>query len=160
SSVSHKFELATGSPEPAQAAAQPTAAPPAPNTAAAVSTDSTAPESPKSSGRALAYVAGGVGLVGIGAGVLFAVMRSSKVKEMEALCTGPSGACPESNHPQLDDLDGSARTNGALSVVGFAIGGVGLAAAATLLMTSPASTPSAMTPRVQPWLGLGSAGVG
>jgi hypothetical protein len=162
SSVSHKFELGNVSPEPASAAptvATPQAAPPAANTAAGVSTDSIAPESPKSSTRALAYVAGGVGVVGIGAGVLFTLMRSSKVKESEDLCTGPSGACPESQRPHIDELDNSARTNGALSIVGFAIGAVGLGTGAALLMTSAASTSSTAAPRVQPWVGLGSAGV-
>ncbi len=160
SSSSHKFELGTVSPEPGAAAAPPVAAPPVTSGAAvSIGNDSTAPESRKSSTRTLAFVAGGVGVVGIGAGVLFAVMRSSKVKESEDLCTGPSGACPESQRARIDDLDQSAKTNGALSIVGFAVGGVGLAAGATLLMMSSSSTSSAASPRIHPWLGLGSAGV-
>jgi hypothetical protein len=161
SSASHKFELTSASAEPAPVAPPPVAAPApaAPGAAVSVGTDSMVPESPKSSTRTLAFVAGGVGVVGIGAGVLFAVMRSSKVKESEDLCTGPSGACPETQRARIDELDQSAKTNGMLSIVGFAVGGVGLAAGATLFMMSSSSTSSAAAPRVHPWLGLGSAGV-
>jgi hypothetical protein len=161
SSVTHKFEIANASAQPGPAA-PPVATPPTdPGPAApvvAVGTDSTEPNS-KSSTRTLAFVAGGVGVVGVGAGVLFAVMRSSKVKESEDLCTGPSGACPESQRTKIDELDNSAKTNGTLSVVGFAVGGIGLATGAALFMMSSPSTSSAASPRFQPWVGLGSAGV-
>jgi hypothetical protein len=162
SSASHKFEITNASAQPAPApppVATPSAAPDAPTPVVSVGADSSVPASPKSSTRTLAFVAGGVGLVGVGAGVLFAVMRSSKVKESEDLCTGPSGACPESQRAKIDELDNSAKTNGTLSVVGFAVGGIGLATGAALLVMSSPSTSSAASPRVRPWLGLGSAGV-
>jgi len=167
SSVSHKFEMGGGAPAAAQIAA---AAPPAPAAAlpatpeasgtVAVGADSSIPESPPSSKRTLAFVVGGVGVVGLGAGVLFTVMRSSKVSESEDLCTGPSGACPETQRTRIDELDASARTNGALAVVGFAVGAVGLGTGAALLLMKPSSqAPPTASPRITPWVGVGSAGV-
>jgi len=164
SSISHKFELGGAAPAPAPAApqpvgAQPIGAEPSVPATVTVGADSAAPESPKSSKRTLAFVAGGVGVVGLGAGVLFAVLRSNKVGESEELCKGPSGACPETQRAKIDEIDNAARTNGALSVVGFAVGGVGLATGAALLLMSSSPAPSSASPRIQPWVGVGSAGV-
>jgi hypothetical protein len=159
SSVSHKFELVNAAPETPAAAPPPNVAPPStPAPAVTLGADSFTSESPKSS-RTPAYVAGGIGVLGIGAGVLFAVMRSSKISETEDLCKGPSGACPESQKARVDELDSAVRTNGTLSLIGFGVGAVGLATGAVLLMTSSSSARSTASPGVHPWLGVGSAGV-
>jgi hypothetical protein len=111
--------------------------------------------------RTIGFVAGGVGLVGVGLGTLFAIQRSNKVSDSQALCTGPNGSCPDSKKPAIDSLDDEAKKNGTLSVVGFAVGGAALVTGVTLIVMggkSKSSTAESDAPRVQPWVGFGSAG--
>jgi hypothetical protein len=166
SSVSHKFEL-NGAPASAPAAPQAAAPapqagsgtpPPSPATGATMDVGADSAGSSASSSRTLGFVSIGVGAVGLGAGVLFTVLRSGKVSESEDLCTGPGGGCPETKRAQIDELDNAAKTNGTLAIVGFAVGAVGLGTGAFLLLKGSSST-SAASARVEPWLGLGSAGV-
>lgn len=110
------------------------------------------------------WAAFGVGAVGLGVGTIFALKTSSKLDEANGLCTvpTPSGghACPDDKQSQINALDDSARSAKTLAIVGFVAGGVGVAAGVTLLVLSPgkSSSPAAST-AVQPWIGLGSAGV-
>jgi hypothetical protein len=62
------------------------------------------------------------------------------------------------------DLD-AFRSLRTVSTIGYVVGGVGIAAGVTLLLTAPESKPAAEahaaldTPRWTPYVGLGSAGV-
>ena len=120
------------------------------------------PRDDKTGLRIGSYVALGVGGVGLIAGSIFALQSSSKRQEVEDICpngspcTGPIGT--EGRVSTLNDEAGSAST---LSTVSFVVGGVGLAAGATLFFLSnsddaPAKDKGA---RVTPWIGLGSAGL-
>jgi hypothetical protein len=109
----------------------------------------------------LTWVALGVGAVGIGVGTGFALSSSSKVDEANKLCAfGPNGnACPQADAAHAASLDDDARTARTISIVGFVVGGVGLATGATLLVMGLTHKEPAATASIQPWVGLGSAGV-
>jgi len=62
--------------------------------------------------------------------------------------------CPSRVGTLLDD----ARSANTISLVGFIVGGVGVAGGVTLLLTTSKSAP-AQTAHVAPYLGLGAAGV-
>ena len=137
---------------------QPGAAPP-PGTAAqdTVSMDST------SSGggmRVGAYVALGVGAVGIGLGTVFLLQSGSKRSDADALCNLPGGACPLDRKADVEKLDSDAKSASTLSVVGFAVGGVGIAAGVVMLvMSGKSESSSAARPAIYPWVGGNAAGV-
>jgi len=147
---------ATPAVAPAAAAAAPSnPPPPAPAPAGE------APSSANSSLRIGSYAAFGVGVAGLAVGSIFAVQSASKRKDADAAyeqCGGDAG-CRTSNplSREVDDLDGSARTAQTLSIVGFALGGVGVATGVTLFILS--SNDKSARASVQPWLGVGSAGV-
>lgn len=113
-----------------------------------------------------AYIALGVGAVGLGAGVLFTLQSSNKRAEADDLfatcrAQGVDGECKESDPlsdevASLDDEAGSART---MAIVGYALGGVGVAAGVTLLLLDGSNDESATEPSIRPWLGYRSAGV-
>jgi hypothetical protein len=91
----------------------------------------------------------GVGVVGAVLGVIFGVEASSSWSMAESAC-GKSCA-PTS--PAVGDLS-TARTDAAVSTVGFVAAGVGLAAGALLFFTAPhmraAATPIGLAPAVGP----------
>ncbi|MDF3065007.1 MAG: hypothetical protein K0R38_608 [Polyangiaceae bacterium] len=154
--VSHTFTL----PEPATASpvAAPTAAP-APMPVAIVDTNS--PQGGNGL-RTGAYIALGAGVVGLAAGTIFGLSAKSKYKEANDItndnCPG-SGSC-ELPAPLFDQRAGlgkdgdSAKT---LSIVGFALGGVGLATGVTLFVLSNKKEGAAAA-SVQPYVGVGQLG--
>jgi hypothetical protein len=117
-----------------------------------------------SSGRGTrigAYAAFGVGAVGIGVGTVFLLQSLTKRSKADDLCSFPSGACPLSRKPEVDQLDQEADKASTISVVGFAAGGAGVAAGVLLLVLSGKSESSTagVQPGVYPWVGVGSAGL-
>lgn len=110
----------------------------------------------------LTWVAFGVGGVGLVVGTVFALKSSSKVDDANNLChlPGPDGTRTYCS-PQASSLDDDARSAKTISLVGFIAGGVGVATGVTLLLVTGKheKAAAALTPRVTPWLGLGSAGV-
>lgn len=124
------------------------------------------PREQRSGLRTPAYVAFGVGAVGVGAGILFTLQSASKrsdADEMYEECAsrGVDGQCKKddplsSEVASLDDEAGTART---LAIVGYAAGGLGIAAGVTLLLLDMQSKSSASEPRIVPWVGYQSAGV-
>jgi hypothetical protein len=143
-------------PEPAQAQSEPAA------------TGATPEDQAPPSGSDLAipaYISLGVGALGLGAGVMFTLQSSSKRsdaddKYAECASRGVDGQCKQddplaSEVASLDDEAGSAKT---LAVVGYAVGGLGVAAGVTLLYLDSQGG-SASEPRIVPWLGYQSAGV-
>jgi hypothetical protein len=113
-----------------------------------------------------AYVALGVGAVGLGAGVFFTLQSASKRSDADdtfAECTsrGVDGECKQEDPladeiSALDDDAGSART---LAIIGYAVGGLGVAAGVTLLLLDGPDRSSASKSRVVPWVGYQSVGV-
>jgi hypothetical protein len=153
--VEHVFAFA----EPVVTAAPPVVDSPATPTATAVSTGPQ-PDTGVSTLRTWSYVSLGVGVVGLGAGTIFALGAKGKYDDANALC--PSFPC-NLTRQQADDRaslgsDGDGKKT--LSIVGFAVGGVGIATGVTLLLLSGRKTETATTGfTVTPLIGLGSVGV-
>lgn len=110
--------------------------------------------------RTLSYVAFGVGVVGLGAGTLFAVQAKGKYDDANDFC--PSFPCnltrdqADEREELIDDGDGKKT----LSIVGFAVGGVGLAAGATLFFLSARKSEQPATGfHVAPLVGINTLGV-
>jgi len=112
-----------------------------------------------------AYLAFGVGAVGLGVGTLFALRSKSKRSDADSafaqldarchsLCSADDPAAK--NVASLDDAARSAQT---LSIVGFAVGGAGIATGVTLLVLGSHKSEAPQGASLQPWLGLGSAGI-
>ena len=141
--------------------AQPGAAPAA---GAGVSDTSVSMDTTSSGGNGMrigAYTALGVGAVGLGLGTVFLLQASGKRSDADGLCNLPNGGCPLSKKEEISNLDSDAKSASTLSVVGFAVGGVGVAAGVVMLLLaskSESTTTSAQT-IVYPWVGIGSGGV-
>jgi hypothetical protein len=152
------------------AAAPPAAAPattPAPAAATTPAGAPTADAGPKEdSGGGLrvgAYVAFGVGAIGLAGGTLFTLQSASKRKDADATfaaCSAEPGGCHQSDprSAQTDELDREADSKKTLGIVGFALGGVGVAAGVTLLVLSSGGDEEKKA-GIEPWIGLGSAGL-
>ena len=115
-----------------------------------------APLPAPSTNRTGAYLAFGVGAVGIGVGSALGIMTMQERQELKSTC--PADTCPPAQQGALD----SARRLGTLSTVAFGVGGAGLVLGTVLFFTaSPSSTDRAATPaRRQAGLSLVRAGVG
>ena len=125
-----------------------TTAPPPPPTAPATSTAAPAP-GPRASNTP-AYVALGVGAVGVAVGVVGSVLFIGKKSSLDSACT--DGKCPATAQSDHD----AYKTYGLVSTIGLGVGVVGLGAGAALLLLSPAPTDSA---RIVPVVGPGTAGI-
>lgn len=82
--------------------------------------------------RTWAWVAGGVGLVGIGAGTYFGLRTLSLKSERDDVC--PDAECTSQRGV---DLDESARSSALVSTIGFGVGAAALGTAAVLWLTAP-----------------------
>jgi hypothetical protein len=139
----------------------PSSGPTPPPPAAPAAPESTEPESPSHRGFGpLAWVGLGVAAVGVGVGAVTGVMTLSDKSSIASQCNGTR--CPPSTYGKID----SANTLATISTVSFVVGGAGaaLGVAAWFLgwgVDQPSAAPaSGSTVRVEPWVGLGSAGVG
>jgi hypothetical protein len=153
--VSHSFSLPEVPPAPTTAA-------PATPVAARVDTQSEAP--PSGFGlRGAAYVALSVGVVGVAAGTIFGLKARSAYQDANAItdqnCPA-SGSCELGatlfdRRAQLAKDADSAKT---MSIVGFALGGLGLAGGVTLyVLGGKKEQPAAAA--IQPYVGVGCVGV-
>jgi hypothetical protein len=111
------------------------------------------PSASPSTKRTLGTVSLGIGGAGIIMGSVFGLLAMSKRNALDGTCHAK--VCPPS---EQDNLDG-ARLQGTVSTVGFIVGGVGLAAGATLLLWPSAAEVKTSSVSMQPWLGFGSTGV-
>jgi hypothetical protein len=119
--------------------------------------------------RIASYAALGVGVVGLAAGTFFALDAKSQADDADELCGGSRENCDivagSSEAAEVSDLNSGSGSSKTLSIVGFAVGGVGIAAGVTLLILSSGSSSAetakavAPAPRVTPWIGYRSAGV-
>jgi tetratricopeptide (TPR) repeat protein len=142
--------------------AAPAAAPGAPPAAAPVRDTSVSMDTTSSGSgmRIGSYVGFGVGAVGLGLGTVFLLKAGSKRSDADALCNLPNGACPASKKSEIQALDDEAKSAATLSVVGFAVGGAGIAAGVEMLLLSGKSESSAAArPAIYPWVANDSAGL-
>jgi hypothetical protein len=120
-----------------------------------------APPAPPARNRTAAFVAGGVGVVGIGVGVGFALAANSEKSDLDRVCTS-SKVCPPSAQSTLD----SGTRFGNVSTVAFIVGGVGLVTGAVLYFwdfgghgQQENGAAQATGPRARAWVAPGSAGI-
>ena len=132
-------------------------------TGAPISDTSTSMETTKSGSgmRIGAYVAFGVGAVGLGLGTVFLLSATGKRSDADAICNLPNGACPPSRRAEVESLDADAKSASTLSIVGYGVGGVGIAAGVVMLVlsSSKSESSSAARPAVYPWVGANAAGL-
>jgi hypothetical protein len=86
-----------------------------------------------SSQRTLAITAGVIGIVGVGAGSVFALKASSTWSDAKDKCTPYPTACG----PEATSLSQDAKSAANTATIAFAIGAVGLAGGAILWFTAP-----------------------
>jgi len=112
------------------------------------------------------YVAFGVGVVGLGVGTVFLLDSRAKRSDADAAyeeCNA-SGDCRE-NDPaarETDDLDQKAKSALTLSIVGFSVGAVGIAAGTALFLMSGkprTEEPPLSGLSVRPFIGYREAGL-
>jgi hypothetical protein len=140
----------------APAAPPPVVAPPAPAPVPAPAQPPPTRDNGSKTGatqRTVGWVLLAVGGVGLGVGAVSGIVASSKKSDLEGVC-GDIAHCPESARGDVDSYN-TLRT---VSTIGFIGGGVGVAAGAVLLLTAPRSA-SGTRGRVQPYVGIGHAGV-
>lgn len=129
--------------------------------AAAPPAVSEAPPPPpeESSGNGLrvgAYAALGVGVVGLGLGTVFGLQANGKYSDANEMC--PNFPC-QLTQAQADKRQGLADDGDkakTISLVGFIVGGVGVATGVTLFVLSSGKNKKAAV-TVSPVVGLGSA---
>jgi hypothetical protein len=169
-SVVVKMEVDNAAPAPGPAPAEPAAGSDAVVTTGptGAAPADTGPSKGNSGMRIGSYVGFGVGAVGLALGTVFVLQSSGKRKDADAAakdledtgCSIDGGTC-DADSPgakkvaQLDDEASSAKT---LGIVGFVVGGVGVAAGVTLfILSSKKEEPKSAY--VTPYVGLGSVGV-
>lgn len=154
--ASHTFTLA----EPAAAApAAPAAA--APAAAPAVAADTGAAKGGNGM-RTGAYIAFGAGVVGLGVGTIFGLKAKSNYRQANDITNDncpSSGPCelPASLFDKRQGLGKDGDSAKTLSIVGFALGGVGVAAGVTLFVLS-SKKEGAAAARIEPYVGVGQLG--
>lgn len=124
--------------------------------------------------RTGAYIGLGVGAVGLVLGTVFvaksAANRSDANKAANALESGADGGRPcsidggtcDADSPQarkVADLDDRARHAKTIGIVGYVIGGLGVATGVTLFVLSTGEHGSSKAGTVAPYVGFGSLGV-
>ena len=139
----------SAAPAPAPA---PAASPAAQQPAAQPTAD--AGTSPGSAQRTAGWVSLGIGGVGLAVGTVTGIMVLSMQDELESSDECVNEACGPAEHDRVDEYNALRP----ISTVGFIVGGVGVAAGLTLLLTEPKRAARAAA-HISPWLGLGSAGV-
>ena len=110
----------------------------------------------KSTQRTVAYVVGGVGIVGLALGSYFGLQTISKWSAARNDC--PNG-CADGSPGRNERND--AQTDGTISTIAFVAGGVALATGAVLFFTAPSShsSSSAIRVRVTPTAERSGAGL-
>lgn len=95
----------------------------------------------------------GVGGVGLAVGGVFGILAMSKKSALDAQCINK--ACPVGTQATID----TANTYATLSTVGFAVGGVGIAAGIVLLALPTKAAAAVKATGVTPIVGMQTLGV-
>ncbi len=126
-------------------------------TSAPADSDGAPGDSPKKSGgsKTLAYVALGVGVVGVGVGAFMGLQAKSTKSELDSKCK--NGVCGDDQQ----DLYDKGKTQAGIATVGFIVGAVGIGAGTVLLLTGGKSEveSKAGARRVTPYVGPRQVGV-
>lgn len=105
--------------------------------------------------RAVGYAGLVLGATGLAVGAVTGLMVLSNREDLDQLCR--DNVCPPG--PATDKLD-TTRTLSAVATVSFVVGGVALGAGIVALVLGKKDDPApASARRLQPWIGLGGAGV-
>jgi hypothetical protein len=112
----------------------------APSTATAAEVPSARVKQP----RAIALVAGGVGVAGLVFGIASGLAAQSKHTALAGECSG--GQCPPSAQGEIDSFH-SLRT---LSTIGYVVGAAGIVGGVVLWLTAPTSAGPALGMRLDP----------
>ena len=94
--------------------------------------------------RTAAYVAGGAGLVGVGVGAVWGIAAFSKWSQAKTDC---GNGCSNGSRARSESND--ASTSATISTIGFAAGGVLIAAGAVLFFVSRPAQPPPSSARVR-----------
>lgn len=105
-----------------------------------------------------AYVAFGVGAVGLGLGTVFTLKWANKRSAADDLCNNPDGSCPESARPEIEELDKQGTTAGTIGIIGFGVGAAGIGTGIALLVMSGGKSES-KSAGITPLVGPGFVGV-
>jgi hypothetical protein len=105
---------------------------------------------------ALAYVAGGVGIAGITAGVVTGLMANSKYNDAERECGQEHRCAPGTPGPDAVD---AFRTWRMVSSVSYGVGAVGIAAGVVLWLTASSDAQAGQVGSIQPWGNAKAAGI-
>lgn len=100
--------------------------------------------------RTLGLVSGGVGVVGVGVGIVFAVLGSAANSSQQTDCPSPTN-CP--NHAQAISDRSTFTTDTAVEITGFAVGGLLLATGVVLFVaggTKDTKTGFFLSPAIAP----------
>jgi tetratricopeptide (TPR) repeat protein len=103
----------------------------------------------------IAYVAGGVGVAGIGAGVITGMLANHKYEQAEQLCE--DHRCPAGT-PGLDAVD-AFRTWRMVSSISYGVGAAGIAAGVVLWLTASDDAEAGQVGSIQPWGTAKTAGI-
>jgi hypothetical protein len=105
-----------------------------------------------------AFVSGGLGIAGIGAGTVFGLLTLSAWSSAKSACGGNASQCTDASSAQSHRS--TAESDATISTVGFIAGGVFLAAGAVLYFTGQeqAASPAASVTAV-PSVAPGQAGL-
>jgi hypothetical protein len=105
-----------------------------------------------SNAKTIGLVVGGAGVAGIALGTIFGLLASSKWSQAKNDC---GHGCPNGSPARSEQNE--ASTDGTVSTIAFAIGGVALATGLVLYLTAPATPPAETASR---WTLLASGGAG
>jgi hypothetical protein len=103
----------------------------------------------------LAYVAGGIGLAGVTAGVITGLLANDHYADAEEQCE--SGRC-EAGTPGPDAVD-AFRTWRMVSSVSYGVGAAGIAAGVVLWLTASDDPESGQVGSIEPWGNAKAAGI-
>jgi hypothetical protein len=110
------------------------------------------------------YVGFGVGAVGVALGTVFVLKSASKRKDADTAaeqfvkCDATGCVATAEGAKKVNDLDGEARRAKALGIVGYVVGGLGVATGVTLFILSNKKEES-RAGFVAPYVGFGAMGV-
>ncbi len=108
-----------------------------------------------------AYVALGVGGVGITLGIIFTAQHFSKKKSANDMFAerGCDTACGAQDQLEIEEIDKQAATFGTMAILGYGVGVAGLATGVALLLLSPKESERARREHVHPYFGWGEIGL-
>jgi hypothetical protein len=116
-----------------------------------------------------AFSAFGLGAVGVGLGTVFLLKSMSKRSDGDNLFNACNAAppCTADQKAQIAQSDDDSKSAQTLAIVGYAAGGALVATGVVLLLVdskgsgggAPTAKNANLEPTVQPWVGLGMAGV-